>query len=121
MVTLAAVNRGRRVQELRAAPIWLAALAAAGGMAGAHGLGVLLPLSVVVANAPQLLIVFRERDLTELSAGTWLLSIADGVVWGTYALVANVPPILAFGLLQLGTSGLILVRMWAARRERARR
>jgi hypothetical protein len=25
--------------------------------------------------------VFKERDLTELSAGTWLLSVADGVVW----------------------------------------
>jgi uncharacterized protein with PQ loop repeat len=118
MVTLAALNRGRRVQELRAAPMWLVALTVAGGTIGASGLGALLPLSVVVANAPQLLIVFRERDLTELSTGTWLMSFADGLVWGIYALAANVPPILAYGLLQLSTSGVILVRTSIWRRAK---
>jgi len=118
MVALAAISRGRRLHELRAAPMWLAALAAGGGTFGAQGLGVLLPLSVVVANVPQLLIVCRERELTELSAGTWLLSLADGVVWGLYALVASVPVILAYGLLQFGTSALILLRLWTWRRAR---
>lgn len=105
LVTVAALHFGRSPRELRAAPAWLAVLAAAGALGGARGLGVLLPVSVLVANVPQLLVAWRERDLSALSLGTWLLSVLEAVVWGTYGLLTGDRAILTYGTLHLLTSG----------------
>src|SRR5438067_848082 len=56
LVALAALRFGRRARELRATPVWLVVLAVAAAAAGARGLGLLLPVSVLVANVPQLLV-----------------------------------------------------------------
>ena len=113
LITLVATRLGRRVTELRAAPVWVIVLAAIGFAAGAGGLGVALPVSVLVANVPQLIVAYRERDLTGLSLPTWLLSMSDGTVWAIYALVTGDRAILVFGVLQLSTSGAIVARRWA--------
>ena len=113
LITILAVKLGRRVTELRAAPVWLVVLVTVGLLAGDGGLGVVLPVSVLVANVPQLLVAYRERDLTGLSLPTWLLSVSDGAVWAIYALVTGDRAILVFGVLQLGTSGAIVIRRWA--------
>jgi uncharacterized protein with PQ loop repeat len=113
LITLFALRMGRRANELRAAPVWLVVLVTVGVVARAGGLGVLLPISVFVANVPQLLVAYRESDLTGLSLPTWLLSVADGGVWAAYALVTGDVAILVFGVLQLTTSGAIVVRKWA--------
>lgn len=107
-VSATALRFGRRTAELRATPIWLTVLAAAGMVGGARGLGLLLPVSVLVANLPQLRVALRERDLSGLSAGTWMLSVAEGAVWGSYGLFAGDRSILIYGALQLSTSGAIL-------------
>jgi uncharacterized protein with PQ loop repeat len=119
-VTVAALRFGRRLRELRTTPVWLAVLVASGVFGGARGLGLLLPVSVLVANVPQLRVVMRERDLTGLSVGTWLLSAAEGTVWGTYALFAADRSILVNGALQLATSAAI-VAIRLARSPQARR
>jgi uncharacterized protein with PQ loop repeat len=119
-VTVAALRFGRRLRELRTTPVWLAVLVASGVFGGARGLGLLLPVSVMVANVPQLRVVMRERDLTGLSVGTWLLSAAEGTVWGTYALFAADRSILVNGALQLATSAAI-VAIRLARSPQARR
>lgn len=64
---------------------------------------------------PQLVVAFREPDLRGLSPLTWVLSTADGLTWGAYALVTGDRAILVFGLLQLATSLPIVVRrlVWA--------
>lgn len=108
LVTLAAVRHGRRPGEMRATPVWLVVLAAAGLLGGARGLGLLLPVSVLVANGPQLLVAIRERDLSGLSPGTWLLSVAEALAWGTYGLFAGDRSILVYGTLHLTTSGAIV-------------
>ena len=113
LITLVALRRGRSVTELRAAPIWFVVLVAAASFAGDSGLGILLPVSVLVANVPQLLVAYREADLTGLSLSTWLLSVTDGAVWTVYALVTGDTAILVFGLLQLSTSGAIVMRKWS--------
>ena len=77
-------------------------------LAGKNGLGLILPVSVLVANVPQLWIAWREDNLADLSLGTWLLSVSDGLVWEMYALIRHDVPIMVFGLLQLTTSGLIV-------------
>src|SRR5687768_1288290 len=89
LITVLALKFGRRPGELRAAPVWLALIAAVAIPAQADGLGVLLPMSVLVANVPQLVIAYREADLTGLSPSTWLLSVSDGLVWAAYALVTG--------------------------------
>ena len=120
-ITVLALRLGRRPSEFRAAPVWFVVLAVAVAGAGATGLGVLLPVSVLVANGPQLLVAFREADLTGLSAATWSLSSSDGAVWLTYALVTGDRAILVFGILQLTTSAAIVVRRWTWARSVADR
>ena len=112
-ITLVALRRGRRIAELRAAPIWFVVLVGTASLAGDGGLGILLPVSVLVANIPQLLVAYQEPDLTGLSLSTWLLSVSDGAVWTAYALVAGDAAILVFGVLQLTTSGAIVLRKWS--------
>jgi len=116
-ITLLAVRLGRSPRDLRAAPVWFVVLVAVTVFGGSDGLGALLPISVLVANIPQLLAAFRERDLTGLSIGTWLLSVSDGLVWFCYALVADDSSILLFGILQLTTSGAIVLRRWVWERR----
>ena len=110
LITVLALRFGRKPSEFRAAPVWLVVLAGAVAVASSDGLAVLLPISVLVANGPQLIVAFREADLTGLSAGTWMLSASDGAVWLAYALVTEDRAILVFGILQLITSVAIVIR-----------
>lgn len=111
-ITVVAERLGRSTRELRAAPIWFLVLASAAALRGSDGLGFLLPISVLVANVPQIAAALREHDLTGLSTGTWLLSVSDGLVWGLYALASGDTSILVFGVLQLTTSSAIVLRRW---------
>lgn len=108
MITLVALRSGRSIKEFKVAPIWLGVLLLAAAAAGKNGLGLALPISVLAANIPQLWVAYKEDNLTDLSLGTWLLSIADGLVWGTYALFQHDISIMVFGFFQLTTSGWIV-------------
>lgn len=108
LVALAALRFGRPARELRTAPGWLLVLGGTGAALGARGLAVLLPLGVLVANGPQLYVAWRERNLRGLSLGTWLLSVAEALVWGTYGLFAGDRSIVVYGALHLATSGAIV-------------
>jgi hypothetical protein len=108
LIALTALRYGREVRELRITPLWFAVLSLGAVLAGTNGLGLILPVSVLVANVPQLWIAWREDNLADLSLGTWLLSVSDGLVGEMYALIRHDIPILVFGLLQLATSGLIV-------------
>ncbi len=108
LIALAALRYGREVRELRITPLWFAVLSLGVVLAGKNGLGLILPVSVLVANVPQLWIAWREDNLADLSLGTWLLSVSDGLVWEMYTLIRHDVPIMVFGLLQLTTSGLIV-------------
>lgn len=93
------------------------ALAFAGGIGGAGGLGLLLPISVLVANVPRLVVAWRERDLSGLSLGTWVLSVVKASVWGTYGLLAGDRAILVHNVLHLTTSGgIVLLQVAKTRR-----
>jgi uncharacterized protein with PQ loop repeat len=120
LVAAAALRLGRSPRELRAAPVWLAVLTAAGAVGGARGLGFLLPVSVLVANGPQLLVAWRERELSALSLGTWRLAVLEAVVWGAYGLAAGDRSIVLYGTLHLATSGAIVaLRLAKAGRDGA--
>jgi uncharacterized protein with PQ loop repeat len=120
IITIMALRFGRRAREFVVAPVWLIVLLLAGGLAGATGLGVALPISVLAANLPQLWVASRERDLADVSLGTWLLSMADGLVWGIYTLIQPDMAIMVFAGFQLMTSGLIVAVKLAHLQRRSR-
>ena len=109
LITLFAISFGRSPREFKVAPFWLGFLILAHFMGGARGLGILLPLSVLAANGPQIHTAFKEKDLSDLSLGTWAFSLLDGVIWGAYALLTSDLPIQIYALFQLITTTAILV------------
>ena len=116
-VAVYALKLGRPTRDIRTAPIWFVVLAGALALRGSDGLGFLLPVSVLVANVPQIVAAFRESDLTGLSLSTWLLSVTDGAVWFVYALFADDVAILVFGILQITSSSIIVGRRWTWERS----
>lgn len=108
VVACCALRFGRQAREIRIAPVWLLVLVLGGLFAGAKGLGVVLPVSVLAANIPQLRVAFKGGNLADLSLETWLLSFTDGLVWGIYSLLQHDRSILVYGMFQLTTSGLIV-------------
>ena len=113
LITAVAMRLGRRLSELKAAPIWMVVLVLTAAFGGAPALGVLLPISVLVGNLPQVITAYRERDLSGLSVTTWSLSVTDGLVWGGYSLITGDVAIGFFGMLQTITSFLIVERRLA--------
>ena len=67
-----------------------------------------LPVSLLAANIPQLWVAYKEGNVADLSLGTWLLSVADGLVWGVYSLFQEGISIMVNAFFQLATSGLIV-------------
>ena len=108
LITFFAMRFGRSVKEFKVAPVWLGILLLAGAFLGKNGLGIVLPISVLAANIPQLWVAYKEGNLADLSLGTWMLSITDGLVWGTYSLIEQDISIMVFAFFQLTTSGLIV-------------
>lgn len=107
-ITLSALQFGRRPREIKIAPVWLAVLLLAGGIGGAVGLSIVLPVSVLAANIPQVWVAYREKNLTDLSLGTWLLSMAEGLLWGGYGLIQQDIAVLVNNTFQLTTSAMIV-------------
>lgn len=118
LITLLALRLGRRVRELRTGPVWLLAVVVATTAAGSKGLGLVLIVGALVANAPQVLVAYREPDLTGLSPSTWALTASDGAVWTLYGAATGDIPILVNNLFQFTTSMAILIRrlVWGRRR-----
>ncbi len=107
LITLFALRFGRRVQEFRVAPLWLALLVLTGLVAGKNGLGAVLAISVLIANLPQLALAYKESNLADLSLGTWTISTVEGLIWLTYAFLLQDGAIMVSAFFQALTSGLI--------------
>ncbi|MBE0671113.1 MAG: hypothetical protein IH588_11035 [Anaerolineales bacterium] len=108
IITFFALRFGRNLKEFRVAPFWFVVLLLSGMLFGKNGLGIMLPISVLAANIPQLWVAYKEGNLTDLSLGTWVLSITDGLVWGIYSIIQHDISIMIFGFFQLITSGSIV-------------
>jgi uncharacterized protein with PQ loop repeat len=109
LITLFALRFGREVKEIKVAPIWFTVLLLAGVVAGKNGLGLALAISVVVSNIPQVWLAHNERNLTDLSVGTWSISTIEGLTWLTYSLLQQDIAIIVSAFFQTMTSGLIVV------------
>jgi uncharacterized protein with PQ loop repeat len=108
IITFLALRFGRQASEFKIAPVWFGVLVLAGAIGGKNGLGMILPISVLVTNIPQLWVAYKEDNLTDLSLGTWLLCVADGLTWGGYSLFQHDISIMAGSFFQLTTSVLIV-------------
>ena len=71
LIAILAIRFGRSLREFRVAPVWLVILLLAGFFFGKNGLGIALPVSVLVANIPQIWVAYKEGNLADLSLGTW--------------------------------------------------
>lgn len=111
MITFMVLRYGRSLRELRVAPVWLVVLVVSGFSFGTNVLGILLALSALVSNIPQIRVAYREDNLSGLSLGTWVLSLSDGLVWGTYAVLQQDVSIMASGAFQTITSALVVGRI----------
>lgn len=108
LITLFALRFGRQVKEFKVAPLWLVVLLLAGVIAGKNGLGLVLAISVLVSNMPQLWLAYKENDLSDLSLGTWLISTIEGLIWLTYSFLQQDIAIMVSAFFQATTSGLIV-------------
>lgn len=109
LITLFALRFGRRMNELKVAPIWFAVLLLAGVVGGKYGLGLVLAISVLVANLPQVWLAWKESDLTDLSLGTWSISTVEGLTWLSYSILQQDLAITVSAFFQTLTSGLIVI------------
>jgi len=109
LITLSALRFGRQLGEIKIAPVWFAVLLLLGSIDGATGLSIVLPVSVLAANIPQVWVAYKEKkNLAGLSLGTWLLSIAEGLLWGGYGLVQQDISVLVNNTFQMTTSAIIV-------------
>jgi uncharacterized protein with PQ loop repeat len=109
LITLSALRFGRDVRELRIAPVWFVVLLLMGGIGGATGLSIALPISVLAANIPQILVAYKEGNLTDLSLGTWLLALIEGLIWGGYGIVQRDVSVLVNNTFLVITSTIIII------------
>ncbi|CAG0977634.1 hypothetical protein ANAEL_01544 [Anaerolineales bacterium] len=115
IITFIALRFGRSTREFKVAPVWGMVLLLAGLLGGIAGLGLILSISVLISNLPQLWVAYREGNLDDLSLGTWVLCTCDGLVWGSYALFMHDTSILFYGLFQFATSAAIVTLKLAHR------
>jgi uncharacterized protein with PQ loop repeat len=108
IITLVALRFGRSTREFRIAPIWFAALFMATVFFEKTGLGLLLSISALISNVPQIRVAYKEENLSGLSLGTWLLTLSGGLVWGLYAILQHDLTIITSAFFQSVTSGIII-------------
>jgi uncharacterized protein with PQ loop repeat len=109
LITISALRFGRQLRELRIAIVWLAVLLLSGSIGGATGLSLVLPISVLAANTPQLWVAYKEGNLADLSLGTWLLAMTEGLLWGGYGIVQHDISVIVNNVFQLTTSAMIVI------------
>lgn len=109
IITLIALRFGRSMREFRIAPLWLIALFIAGAWFGKNGLGLLLSISALISNVPQIWVAYKEENLSGLSLGTWTLTLSGGLIWFFYGFLQQDVTIMVSTFLQSATSGIIIL------------
>lgn len=106
------------VPDLRAAAItggWSVLLVLAWLSAGRIGLGTALAVSFVLQVTPSVWTAYRTERPTGLSAGTWLLILAELACWGVYGLHKSDARLTVLGCTGVAASLLMLGRARRAR------
>jgi uncharacterized protein with PQ loop repeat len=108
IITVAALRLGRSAREFRVTPLWLIVLFSAVTFFGKNGLGLMLSISALISNVPQIRVAYKEENLSGLSLGTWLLTLSGGLVWLLYGILQNDLTIMVSTFFQSVTSAIII-------------
>lgn len=108
IITLAALRLGRSAREFRIAPLWLVVLFSAVTFFGKNGLGLMLSISALISNVPQIRVAYKEENLSGLSLGTWLLTLSGGLIWFVYGFLNNDLTIMVSTFFQSVTSAIVI-------------
>ncbi len=108
IITVAALRLGRSAREFRIAPIWLVVLFSAVAFFGKNGLGLMLSISALISNVPQIRVAYKEENLSGLSLGTWLLTLSGGLIWFVYGFLNNDLTIMVSTFFQSVTSAIVI-------------
>lgn len=108
IITLAALRLGRSAREFRIAPLWLVVLFSAVTFFGKNGLGLMLSISALISNVPQIRVAYKEENLSGLSLGTWLLTLTGGLIWFIYGFLNNDLTIMVSTFFQSVTSAIVI-------------
>ena len=108
IITVAALRLGRSAREFRVTPLWLVVLFSAVIFFEKNGLGLMLSISALISNVPQIRVAYKEENLSGLSLGTWLLTLSGGLVWFVYGFLNNDLTIMVSTFFQSVTSTIII-------------
>ena len=120
IITVAALRLGRSAREFRVTPLWFIVLFSAVTFFGKNGLGLMLSISALISNVPQIRVAYKEENLSGLSLGTWLLTLSGGLVWLVYGILQNDLTIMVSTFFQSVTSAIIIgLKLFKQRTENA--
>jgi uncharacterized protein with PQ loop repeat len=108
LVTIFALRYGRSLREFKVAPLWFGVLFLAFIIFTRTGLSFVMPISSLASNLPQIWVAYKERNLADLSLGTWSLSLTEGLVWGIYSLLGRDYSVMVSAVFQMLTTGTIV-------------
>lgn len=91
------------------------AFAGVGAVAGWAAVGTVLGLVVAVQFIPQIRAAWTTIDLAGLAPGTYVVCLADGIIWGGFGVAVADAPLVLYGVLMAAAAIAVLVpqRRWA--------
>ena len=98
--------------------VWAAALLTAGVAFGRAGLGSALAVAFLLQVTPSVWTVYRSRDTTGVSRGTWLLIFGELLCWGVFGIHEADPRLIVLGATGVVASLLVLARVSLPRADR---
>lgn len=99
-------------RHLVTAAAWGLVMLTAWIVGGAVALGTVLGSSVLINHAPQVWTALRGDRLGGIAPATWCIALADAGLWGGYGLVVRDPALIAYGVILLTASLVVLFRLW---------
>ena len=101
------------------ASAWAVVLLTAAAAFGRAGLGSALAVAFLLQVTPSVWTVYRSRDTTGVSRGTWLLIFGELLCWGVFGIHEADPRLIVLGATGVVASLLVLARVSWPRADRA--
>ena len=70
----------------------------------ANWIGYLAAINISIVQLPQIVKTFQEKDSSGLSLGMIILNICGGLLWFTYGILLNLPPVYGANILFLSAN-----------------
>jgi uncharacterized protein with PQ loop repeat len=106
--TVVLLRRETTWRDVLWAALWVAVILAAWAVGF---LGAVLACTVGVTNAPQVLRVLTERDLSGVAASAWWIALADAGTWGAYGWAIGDGALLGYAVVLTVSALVVLVRL----------